>query len=356
MARERYEAARAFRGITRAWGGCGRLVLAGYVVHRAQSRRIIFLACRVQPSAMARPFSDCRIFAGRSDGVVRAHLRQNLCRGGRWQAADEFAVRCEYSLLYDDGAGTANKKPLAVDEAFGATTASPYSVAKREFDSQKPSRPQIRRNGRFAQKRGTSVRTRELSLVLRCARCSSVRREARAHSESPRPSREFEPNANGNASCLPPRAAVAVRRGVCRRHRYCGIPDARAWFCGRGISLTDGNKRVRGGASGSRSGECSASEFRSGLSARRQSRIQRANRASTSASAHLSRTSCASLRRRARRFRCASSNDSRAGLEAVTRNSSCGLADTMTDPPNSDPQREGGTETAIRVAHTITSS
>jgi hypothetical protein len=56
----------------------------------------------------------------------------------------------------------------------------------------------------------------------------------------------------------------------------------------------------------------------------------------------LSMISCASFRSIARRFKCESSNDSKAGFEAVIRKSSCGWTGAMTIPPYCGPQREGG--------------
>jgi hypothetical protein len=156
-------------------------------------------------------------------------------------------------------------------------------------------------------------------------------------------------SAKGKANCVPGTDAIDDGDNSLALRENWGISRARRRGPGRDVPPAGENIGASGGVSGeesgNKSGECSASEGGSKLSAlpaRRQSRIQRANLASTSASAHLSMISCACFRRIARRFKCESSNDSRAGFEAVIRNSSCGWTGAMTIPPYCGPQREGG--------------
>ena len=195
---------------------------------------------------------------------------------------------------------------------------------------------------------GTGAAVRDVSLTVRCARCSSFRRVAPALSEAASKHGDVAASPKGKVSCPPTRDSFAEARDGSRSlDRNCGVQGASSLDSGMEVPPDGGNVGTSVELSESNSGRCSESEGRSEPSERQQSRIQRANLASTSASAHLSRSSWASLRIRARRFRCASSNDSRAGLEAVMRKFSCGWVDAMTNPPYSGPQREGGTRHSV---------
>jgi hypothetical protein len=320
----------------------GRIGQAEYIADRVDLRRDVFVGRRVQSLAIVRPLCEELMLARGSFDAGRAELSRNLSRAGRLPAFGAYGVRSEHSALDGINVGVATKEPLAVGKAFCAAADLLDGVATYGFEGGAPY-TKMPRTGSFAHKRGLSVRTREISSFLRSKSCSSVRREVRAESEASRTSRELESSVNGKASCGVGRDAAAANSDSGLGHGDCGVRGGRHRGFVSGIPLKEGNKGMPRGGSGKKVGESSASEFRSGLSARRQSRIQRANLASTSASAHLSRTSWASLRRSARRFRCANSNASRAGFEAVTRNSSCGWAGVMKNPPNSDPRREGGT-------------
>ena len=74
MAREIYEAERAFRCIRRAWGGSGRIGQAGYVGDRAELRRERFVARRVPRLTMAEMHSVCAMLDLESVGADRANL------------------------------------------------------------------------------------------------------------------------------------------------------------------------------------------------------------------------------------------------------------------------------------------
>jgi hypothetical protein len=159
-----------------------------------------------------------------------------------------------------------------------------------------------------------ALRERAVSALLRpCDACTPSRLD------------DAGANASGKGNCVPETDAIVDGDDSIALRKNCGIARSARRSPGNSVPRSVGSIGLSGGApggvsegaSGNKSGECSASEGGSklpALPARRQSRIQRANLASTSASAHLSMISCASFRSIARRFKCESSNDSRASF------------------------------------------
>jgi hypothetical protein len=214
------------------------------------------------------------------------------------------------------------------------------SVARKANPAELPERTLRGRREAAARRTGKALR----SLALRFARCWSSLNAVPRHPQAPLPGRDEVAGvmAKGNASCRSRGEATKDCDEPVSFSRDAGIVLATRWDFGsddfgsddfatdKGIGVL---AVVSGGESGSKSGQCSANQRPSGMSRRRQSRIQRANLASTSASAHLSMISCASFRSIARRFKCESSKDSNAGFDAVRRNSSCGWTGAMRIPP-----------------------